>query len=215
MSGKTLLVVVALALAAGTGIGLLVIKAMEEGHSVGVGRPARKAPNAGGVKSTGRRPAGKDLREFMKLVSRSRWLGAGAGQSFRKMAGAWQDAIEGRNAGIGPLVGDAALADATIAYLLWDKGSRRAREVGKRLQAAGMKSTSPAEALAIYRVLTASGYPYAAELRPVLQALVKTAPGARPVKASGPESCKLWAEISGLRPGLVAPTRPAPGARSR
>lgn len=215
MSGKTLLIIVAVALAAGTAIGLLVVKAMEEGHSVGVGRPVRKVPKAGGVKRTGRRPAGKDLREFMKLVGRSRWLGAGAGQSFRKQAGPWQDAVEGGKQGIGPLVGDAALADATIAYLLWDKGSSRAREVGKRLFAAGVKSKSPAEARAVYRVLTASGYPYAAELRPVLQALTRTAPGARPVKASGPESCKLWTEISGLRPGLLAPTRPAPGARSR
>ncbi len=198
MSGKTLLIVVAVALAAGTGIGLLVIKAMEEGQSVNSARPGRKTPKVG-MKNLGRLPTTKNVRELMKLISRTRWLGAGGGQGFRKKAGPWQDAINGPGKGVAPLVGDPSLEDATIAYLLWDKNSRRAGEVGDRLLAAGMRSTSPTEARAIYRVLTATGHPRAAELRPVLQALVKTAPGARPVKPSSPESCKLWAEISTMR----------------
>jgi len=167
---------------------------MEEGRSVGLAQPARKPPRAADKS----RPAGRgkasapgDLREFMKLVSRTRWLGAGRGRGFKQKAGAWQDAIRGQKQEVAALVGSPSLEDATIAYLLWDKGSKRARAVGDRLLAAGMKSASLAEARAVYRVLTASGYPRAAELRPVAEALM--------LKPSRPESCKLWAEISAMR----------------
>ena len=126
MSGRAILVVLALAVVVGGGLGGGLVYVMARGRSAGLARPVR-ATGREKARTPAKAPPGKDLREFMKLVSRTSWYRSAEGRDFRGRAGAWQDAIAGRRGDVAPLVGRASVREATLACLLWEEGSRRAR----------------------------------------------------------------------------------------
>ena len=198
MSGKAILVVLVLAVAAAVGIGLGMVKVMEKGDEARLARPARRTPPArtSGVGVPGRPRKSKDLREYMKLLSRARWLHT-VGADFKTRAGAWQDAASGKTADVAALLDPASARDVTLAYMLWDKGSPRARSMGDRILAAGRKYSSAGAVRGVYRVLSAAGHPGAAELLPTLKAL--EAGGGPRTAPARPEDCKLWLELSAIR----------------
>ncbi|MHC4917656.1 MAG: hypothetical protein ACYTGB_19440 [Planctomycetota bacterium] len=198
MSGKAILVVLVLAVVMAVGIGLGIVKVMEKGDEARLARPARRTspPRTTGTPRPGRPRAAKDLREFMKLLSRTRWLQA-AGADFKTRAGAWQDAASGKTADVSALLEPAAAREVTLAYMLWDKGSLRAKSAGDRILAAGRKYSSADAVRGVYRVLSAAGHPGAAEMLPTVKALeAGGGPGTAPAR---PEDCKLWLELSALR----------------
>lgn len=193
MNGRTMLVVLALMVVVGAGLGLALVHFMSEGRSAGLARPARGTVKSGGPAGVGKGPAAtKDLREFMKLLARTGWLHA-EGKDFRGKAGAWQDAVELRSADPAPLLSPVPAREATLAYMLWDAGSPRAKKVGERLLTAASAAASAEEVRAIYRILSAAGHPRAKELRARLPGPAGTPPG--------PESCKLWQELKPLSEG--------------
>ena len=132
----------------------------------------------------------------MKLLSRTRWMHT-TGADFRTRAGAWQDAAGGKTPDVAALLDPAAAREVTLAYMLWDRNSPRARSIGDRILAAGRKYSSADAVRGVYRVLSAGGHPGAADLLPTLKAL--EAGGGPRTAPARPEDCKLWLELSALR----------------